>query len=514
MKDFFGTFGWTNGAFSAGASLHGTLSRRSMRSQLLAGGAAALALAVAAGYVSAAFSFKMLVVLIFGGALSWSIVRWPRWGLVLILAFMSTILAPEFFADYVDPNLLYYSHELLMLLILAGSLVYWAGQHREEGIFPRLFSSPGMVAITIFFTVVLVKSLAIMIERRFAFGSINAMYNFNRGLTFYLLFIPMLLLLDNRKRLQWMVKVLFVLGIITVVRVLLELVFPKWGIWTNVTLSEALASETPLVDLTVQRLRAPGGTIELACFWIGMMTIVLRTWTLRRLMFYVPFTLAMLTGLILEFNRSYILPMAGLLVLSTLLGRKNVRIKLLAVAAVAVLTIAVFATVTGSAQKYIDAATVRFGSALSSQSLESQSVTSREIEQDYATQAIKSSPLFGIGLDEYYRPPVLGLLDNLRWYIHNTYYWFATYFGFVGLAAFLGVIGTSIIRCVLNWKKITDPVLQAALLGFAFSLMTLLAANIAAPKFYDYATVPVVAVMLGMVEAIILFERRRDPAHS
>ncbi len=476
--------------------------------------AAVLILAVLVGYISAAYDFKMIVVVIAGAALFWSVIKWPRWGLVLIIAFMSTILAPEFLGSYVNTNFVYYAQEILLFLIVAASLISWSRRNPGIGIFTRLFSSPQMIAFTIFFAVVLIKALAIMIERRFEFSTISSMYNFNRSLTFYLLFIPVLLLLDTRDRVRWMVRVMYALGIFTMVRILLQLIFPHWGIWTYISLSEPLATETPFVDVSVQRLRSPGGTIVLACFWTGIMFMVLQSWTWKRLAFYVPFTLVMLAGMILEFNRSYILPMGGLLVLVMLLNRKNVRIKLLTVVAVTIMVLALLAAFTGSTQKYIDAATVRFGTALSSQSLESQSLTSRQIEQNYAWESIRGAPLFGIGLDEYYRPPVPGLLDNLRWYIHDTYIWFWTYYGIIGLGAFLAIMVTALVRSAFNWKRITDPMLQAALIGLAFAVVTMIAANFAAPKFYDYATVPAVAMILGLIEAIILSERRRDSALS
>ncbi|MHB8793152.1 MAG: O-antigen ligase family protein [Thermoleophilia bacterium] len=507
MRSFFGIF---SRASFAGGGASSSISRRTITAPVVLATLAAFVCAIFTGYIAASFQFKMMVALLVGIALTWSLIRWPRWGLVLILAVMSTVAAPEFFGWIADTKVVYWATEGLLLLIVATSLVYWVRSHPETTTFQRLYSSPQSIAITIFFGVVLIKAMAVMIERRFAPGSISQMYSFNRGLTFFLLFIPILLLLDTTRRQRWMVGVLYVLGSVVMVRVLLELLFPDWSLFTYISLSQPLAEETPYVDLTVQRLRAPGGTIVLACFWIGMMNIILRSWTVRRLAFYVPFTLVMLTGMILEFNRSYIIPMAGLLVLSTLLGRKNVRVKLLTVFAALVLALVIIATFTGVLQNYLDAAATRYGSAFSSQSLQSQSVTSRQIEQDYAWESIKGAMIFGIGLDEYYRPPVPGMLDNLRWYIHNSYIWFWTYFGLVGLVAFLGMIGTAVIRSVINWKRISDPLLQTALLGCGFSLTTLLAANFAAPKFYDYATVPVVAVMLGMVEVIILRERHRD----
>lgn len=508
MKSLYSIF--SRASLAGGSLSAGILSRRTISAPVLIAAVGALVLAVVAGYLTARFPLKNLSLLICAIALAGSLVRWPRWGLVLILAFMSTIFGPDHFSWFAEIKVINWATNGLMLLIVASSAIYWARNHPETGIFQRLFSSPQSIVTAIFIIVVLIKIMALIIERRFAVSSISQMYSFNRGLTFYLLFIPMMLLFDSGHRQRWMVGVFYTLGSIVIVRVLLELFFPDSSIFTNISMSQPLITDAPTVNEAILRLRTPGGTIELLCFWMGMMNIILRPWTWRRLAFYVPFTLAMLTGLILEFNRSYIIPMAGLLVFSTMLSRRNVRIKLFTLAAATVVVLAVAMSYSGALQEYADAASSRYGSAFSSQSLEAQGVTSRQIEQKYAWQKIEGAMLFGIGLDEFYRPPVPGMMDNLRWYIHNSYIWFWTYFGLVGLLAFLGMMATGIIRCITKWKRISDPLLQAALLGSGFSLVTLLAANLAAPKFYDDAVVPVVAVMLGLIEVIILRQRRLD----
>jgi len=512
MRNLFGIF--SRASLAGGSASGGNLSRRTITSPVLSTAMAALVLAIFSGYLTASFPSKMIVMMLGASALVWALVRWPHWGLVLILAIMSTVAMPEFFFWLADIKAIYWGTEGLMLLIIASSMIYWDRNHPEAGTFQRLFSSPQSIAIAIFLGVILIKAMALIIERRFAASSVSQMYTFSRSLTFYLLFIPVMLLLDNGRRQRWMVAVLYVFGSLVLVRVLMELFFPDLSIFAYISLSQPLSADTPNVDLAVQRLRTPGGTIALACFWIGMMNIILRQWTWRRLVFYIPFTVAMLTVMLLEFNRSYIIPMAGLLVLSALLGRKKVRIKLMTIMAVTALALFVTVTFTGSLQSYLDAVASRYGSAFTSQSLEAQSITSRQIEQNYAWQEIRGAIFFGIGLDELYRPPVPGMKDNLRWYIHNSYIWFWTYFGLVGLLAFLGMIFTGIVRCFTNWKRISDSLLQTALLGCGFSLVTLLAANIAAPKFYDYAVVPVVAVMLGMIEVIILRQRRLDSTGS
>lgn len=472
---------------------------------------AVVSMSVAIGYLTSSFDYKRLVMLVAAFAVTWFVVKWPQWGLVLLLSFTSTVTAPEFFAAAVTPNTVYYALEGLLLLVVAASILA-SGRTRkvgEPGVFQRLYASPQAVAIILFLSIVLIKAMVVIIEKRFGGGSLGQMYAFNRGLSFYILFIPVLLLMNTEARQRWMVTVLFVFASLIMIRVLLELLFPEWQVFKLVSVAQPLADDTPTVDLSVQRLRAPGGTIVLACFWIGLMNIILRPWNRRLLAIYIPLTLVMLVGILLEFNRSYVIPMMVLIVLALFLNKKMVRIKLLATVSIALLGLVLVFAATGQLGNYYDAVMVRYGSAFSSQAMESQSIVSREIEQSYAWQAIRKSPLLGIGLDELYRPPIPGMLDNLRFYIHNSYIWLWTYYGILGLAAFLGMIAVAMLRSIFYWKHIRNPLLQASLLGFAFSLATLLAANIAAPKFYDFATVPVVALMLGMTESISLASRSK-----
>jgi len=481
---------------------------------LLTVAAAVVAGSVMIGYLTSSFDYKALVALVVVVAVVWFVMKWPQWGLVPLLAFTSTVTAPEFFAAVVTPNTVYYAIELLLFLIVAASILA-ADRTRlagEPGAFHRIYSSPQAIAVILFLGIVVIKSMAVMIEYRFGGGSIGQMYVFNRGLSFYILFIPVLLLMNTEARQKWMVRVLFVFASLIMMRVLLELLVPALPIFKMVSVAQPLADETPTVDLSVQRLRAPGGTIVLVCFWIGLMNIILRPWKRRLLAVFIPLTLVMLVGILLEFNRSYVIPMMLLVVLSLLLNKKMVRVKLLTTVLITIIGLVLVFAATGQLGKYYDAVIVRYGSAFSSQTMESQSIVSREIEQTYAWQAIRNSPLLGIGLNELYRPPVPGMMDNLRFYIHNSYIWFWTYYGILGLSAFLGMMAVAILRSIFYWKQIRDPLLQASLLGFAFSVATLMAANIAAPKFYDFATVPVVALMLGMTEAICLASRNKKSA--
>ena len=466
---------------------------------------------VAIGYLASNFDYKRLAMVVAAMALIWTVLKWPQWGLVLLLSFTSTVAAPEFFRGMASPNTVYYAIEALLLLVVAAAILAGGRTRKagEPGVFQRIYASPQAIAITLFLVIVFIKAMVVIIEKRLGGGSLGQMFAFNRGLSYYLLFIPVLLLMNTEARQKWMITVLFVLASLIMIRVLLELLFPDWQVFQWASVAQPLADETPTVDLSVQRLRTPGGTVVLACFWIGLMNIILRPWKRRLLAIYVPLTLVMLVGILLEFNRSYVIPMMVLTVLALFLNKRMVRIKLLATVSITLLGLVLVFAATGQLGNYYDAMMVRYGSAFSSQAMESQSIVSREIEPNYAWQAIRKSPLLGIGLNELYRPPVPGMLDNLRFYIHNSYIWFWTYYGILGLAAFLGMMAVALLRSIFNWRHIRNPVLQASMLGFVFSLATLLAANFAAPKFYDFATVPVVALMLGMTEAITLSNRSK-----
>ncbi|MHB1389995.1 MAG: O-antigen ligase family protein [Thermoleophilia bacterium] len=461
----------------------------------------------AIGYETTNKGFLTVVVYAAIAGVTYMTFRSPRAGLILLLFFTSTMIAPEFLYRF-DPKNVYNGYEGMLILVTLSSMLEASRRGRGRGLFERFFASPVALAFTIFAGVIVIKSLTLIIEGHFKPGVISQMNTFNRGLSFYLLFSPALLLFDSRKKQRWLVMAFFALGGIVLARVLLELIFPNWSVFKLFTLAQPLADEVPTADMSVMRLRAPGGTFMVACFWIGMMNLALRTWSWKRLTFYIPMTVLMLVGILLEFNRSYVIPMIVLFVLAMFLNRKRVRAKLLTMVSIVVLVLVTLMFATTLLNSYVDAVFVRFGTAFSSESLSSQSVLGREIEQQYAWEAIQRAPLFGIALDEYYRPPVPNLLDNLRWYIHDAYIWIWTYFGIVGLASFLFVLGAAIARSVLNWKRIRDPLLQTTVLGFSFTILTLMFANLAAPKFYEFAAVPVVAVMLGLMEAIIVSSRQ------
>ena len=468
----------------------------------LAAIAAAFVAALLIGKYSTQLTTKEPLVIVAAGALFWLVAKRPRWGVVLFLAMTSTLIIPDFFERWTSENMAYGMYLFILLLLIVRAFTFEGGKA-----FERLAASPVAITMAVFIALIVAKSVEVMVASGLNRHTISSVLLIDRSLLLYLVFIPVLLMFGSVRSQRRLAGAILALGGTTVFVALLSLVLHN-SLLHQFMAAQSLQSDTPGVSALVERLRPPGDAFMLFGFWIGIMNLAIRPWTKKRVALFVPLTLLMLTGVLLEFNRSYIVPMLGLLLVAALINRKNVRMKLLAVAAGAAILLVLFAAATGTLDKYVSAIALRYGTTFSSNSLDAQSLLSRQVEDGYAWKAIESSPVFGIGLDQLYRPPVPKMLDNLRWYIHDSFIWFWTYFGLTGLAAFAAMLAAGLLRGVTNWKKIRDPLLQATVLGLVFALITLVAADFYAPKFYEFQTVPVVALAVGLIEAIIYAQKR------
>ncbi|RJQ47067.1 MAG: O-antigen ligase domain-containing protein [Gaiellales bacterium] len=476
-----------------------------------------LAVSAVAAVAASHTSFSAVIGLIMLALALGATFNYPRVALFVFLLYTSSILAPEHFYYYVDPNFVYWGAELFLLVLVAGAI---RQRVREApGAFHDYFTSPVAVSLTVLGSVISIKSIVFLVEMGFPQWAFSHVYTFNRSLGFFALFVPVFLLFNNSRRQRLFFYGLYGIGVFVALRVLLEAVMPDLAIFEWIGLRQALAVEFPSVDPTVLRLRAPGGSIVQICFWLGMMNLVLRPWSVRRLALLVPVTLLMLTVILLEFNRSYVIPILGLMVVAMLLNQRGVRLKLAGLLGMIGVGLVLFSIATGTTGSYVDAISERYSSAFAEETFTSLSLSSRNVENDYAWQSIRREPVFGIGIAELYRPPIPGMLDNLRWYIHNAYLWYWVYFGFIGLAALLIAVAVAVVRGFFSWRQVSDPFLQAGLLALVFTLLTLSAASFYAPRFYEYGTVPVIAVTIGMIEAIVAASRRArlpggEPAES
>ncbi len=491
----FSSIGWSSSAGSEAA-----FGKRFPRGVLVAVSIFVLITTALIGLISPSLGFKTPMELLLVIVLFFLVVKRPEWGLVFFLILTSTLFVPEYFGKWSSDNTVYLAYEMVLILLVGRALLV----RREPTVTQTITASPAAIALIAFASIVVAKSLVFPIQERFTSHSIFTAFFFDRSLSLYLLFIPVLIFFNSVKRQRWMVRAFLALGAIVSTAAIFTALFPRNSILGPLIASQSLQSDSPTVALLVQRVRPPGGALDLACFWVGLMNLLLRPWNRKRLALYVPLTLVTLAGVLLEFNRSYFIPIAVLAVLVMLLNRKNVRLKLISLFVVVTVAVLLFATATGTLQKYVGAIITRYGSTFSSQTESTQSLSERDIEDNFAWAAIRSSPAFGISLNDLYRPPVVGMSNDLRWYDHDAYAWIWIYFGMIGLAAFIAALAAVLLRGLFNWGKIRDPFLQAALVGMMLALVTLAVADYVNPKFYEYQTVPVIALMMGLIEAIII----------
>ena len=101
-------------------------------------------------------------------------------------------------------------------------------------------------------------------------------------------------------------------------------------------------------------------------------------------------------------------------------------------------------------------------------------VADRVTEYDYALQEIKSSPIYGIGLRNDYRPAFYGPDDQLTWYIHNSYLWVLKDMGFLGLIPFMIFYIGSLVRGFKKWNSVENQFLRAIVLGNTIGILGLM----------------------------------------
>ena len=137
----------------------------------------------------------------------------------------------------------------------------------------------------------------------------------------------------------------------------------------------------------------------------------------------------------------------------------------------------------------------------------------RDFEYQWASIKIKEYPLFGVGLGSYYRPWLPWIdWDNFdgRGFVHNAHIWIMVKTGLLGYAAFLLFSIMYVTRGIKNASKIKDDTLRAILYGSVFTYIGFFIGSITSPIFMLYSSTPVIGVMIGLSESIILINNDKE----
>jgi O-antigen ligase len=128
-------------------------------------------------------------------------------------------------------------------------------------------------------------------------------------------------------------------------------------------------------------------------------------------------------------------------------------------------------------------------------------------ENEYAIAKIKEYPFLGIGpMADYY----FALYKNTH-YVHNAYLWILLDFGIVGFVPVLWFSIAYLVRGMLYWAEVRDPILKGIVIGFTVSYIAVLISSVATPKLLELSSVPLIAMMLGINE--VAMKLGKDTSH-
>lgn len=268
----------------------------------------------------------------------------------------------------------------------------------------------------------------------------------------------------------------------------------------------------------VTRVLPPGQSIILVSFIVTSVLLALRRFKL------IPVPMLLQWGLVglavvLTFNRSFWVAVLLALFLLFLLTRGFDRARLLGLILIA-LTLSVLvllsALMVSESQTvaFVRAAFDRFATLFSPETTYESSLQWRYVENEYAFAQIAAHPVLGLGLGAQYRPfdsriDRFGQGWDARVYIHNAHLWIMLNTGLPGYICLIWLSLAFLVRGFRHWREIWDAEMRATVLGFTLTYLGIQFTAIVNPIFMQWFWVPVLAIMMGVNEAIFSMDRER-----
>lgn len=385
----------------------------------------------------------------------------------------------------------------ILLLFMLGVMVY----KRVTGRTAAFVRTPLDLSIALFYASAIMAAYISIVH----YGkNFNDVVRILRYVTYYLLFYIITNEITEKRQVVFLIKgLLLIAGIVTVTMVAQLMI----GESVQLMPGRIEGAETFGQEYETLRILPPGQTLLFIAFITAICITVFRQG--KSLITSGSFYLVALfgAGVVLTYNRSYWV--AALLAVCVLMllagtGQKKRLAALLAVAVVSAGLLAAFAAYSGTGGRTLEAVSERFGSLFAGKTLtESSSLDDRAIENSYAIRQIESHPVLGIGLGNDYRPEIPGLENNLTFYVHNVYLWITTDMGLPGLLLFLWFYIGFLWRAFRHRNNIEDDYLRSAVVGFMLSGAGIALMAFVNPVFMQWFSIVVIAVMMGLTEAII-----------
>jgi O-antigen ligase len=343
-----------------------------------------------------------------------------------------------------------------------------------------------------------------------------------RVLSYYLTFFIVTNLVRKRRQLNFLLNGLFLLSTIVAAAMVVQFFLGRTvqllpgrveSLWTQGVVYE---------DVT--RILPPGWSIILVSFVAIFCILVLEKSQLRRLLKFCQCGILGI-ALLFTFLRSY---WAALIIVFMLLGsllrgadrRRLIRWGLVVIFSAAIVLLGAFSDPDSRAARLISASIDRLTTLVRSkmsQGLDS-SLNWRMIENRYAFSTIAAHPLIGLGMGARYRPwdpridqrgPGISSYD-FRKHIHNGHLWILLQSGLLGYLSFMWLSLAFLIRGSRYWRSIADDRMRGVVLGFALVYLAVLIAAVANSTFVQWRWTPVIGIIMGINEVILMKFRQED----
>jgi hypothetical protein len=343
-----------------------------------------------------------------------------------------------------------------------------------------------------------------------------------RVLSYYLTFFIVTNLVRELRQLNSLLNGLFLLATIVAAAMVVQF-FLGHTVQLLSGRVESLGTQGVVYE-DVTRILPPGVSIVLVSFGALLSILVLEKIKPRRLLKFLQFGLLGM-ALLFTFLRSY---WAVLIIMFFLMGyifrgydrRRLIRWGLVAIFSAAMILLVIFSDPDSRAARLAGASMDRLSTLGRSGTFQGKdsSLNWRKIENRYAFSTIASHPLIGLGMGARYRPrdPRLDQRGasspsfDFRGYIHNGHLWVLLQSGLVGYISLMWLSLAFLIRGFRYWRSIANDRIRGVVLGFTLVYVAVLIAAVVNPTFTQWNWTPVIGIIMGINEVILMKFKQED----
>jgi len=439
----------------------------------------------------------------------------PESLLLFFLIATSTVTDPRFFPKLMVANVDLYFTDLLLLFSFAY-MIYMYPVKRISG---RL-KNPVSYALLLFVFSVIVAILVSTVGGDIR--TITKSIALGRPLFYYLLFIPVVVLIKDEKTLMSFINALIILSIIVSIYIMLTAIFGKMFFheWFKAAIEKksimAVDTGTEGSVLRQGRLRDIPGIMYVVIVFPFILGMLIYNWKSRSLkIYYIGLFLGFIV-IIVNFTRTiWVSFFIMAMVMWFLIKGKGYRyVKVGLASASFVVLIAIAFTLL---PKYSDAGIVSFiikrFLSFFVENINTQTAVQRIVESKAALEAIQDNYLWGIGIannlgmqkiiyegNTYYLGSVMS--------VHNSYLNFVFKLGIFPLVFYLILSFLTLKRSYRLFKNTRLAYVKGLSVGIFLSYLRILINAFSQYYFWQIAAVPPIVLLFGLTEVLIRLDRK------